>query len=368
MPTSRYSLVAIILHWCIAAGILAMLVSGFVIYQEWLNDAELFKWFQWHKSLGVVLIALISIRICWRIFHSPPKLESLSTQQLRASNLGHIALYALLIIMPLSGWLAVSSSELQVPTLVFNVFKWPHLPLPESMLEISRVIASNLHFYGSIAFTVLIVGHITMVFKHRQQGLNLLERMPVTRMSMSTLFIASVLILLLSMGYTKSPSPKSSVLSSSAQTGEIQFNGIHAEKSFNGVFKQWTLNTNFDPTNQSLSTFELIIDANSISTGNTFYDETLSEEDWFDPENYPKITFIASDINKINATEIKLSGTLTIKDLQTPLEFTATLTDNNRLDTSFILSRLQLGLGKNADPEAEWVDENIQLTAWSQLN
>ena len=365
--TTRYSKVAIILHWCIAIGILAMLISGLLIYQEWLSDAALFRLFQWHKSLGVVLLLLIILRILWRLLHSPPKLPStFNTLQLRASTFGHIALYLLLVLMPMSGWLIVSTSELQVPTLVFNVFKWSHIPVPELFVESSHTIANSLHFYGSIIFTALITGHIAMVFKHRQQGINLLSRMPFTRISLSIVVIFVMIIFTLSLNTTSST--PSQALSSSNQTGEIQFNGVHAGNDFSGQFQQWTLNTRFDPKTQSLNAFELVINASSFTTGNTFYDETLREEDWFDPDNYPEISFIASNFNQLSSSETMIVGTLTVKNTQVPLEFTATINDQNRIDTTFTLSRLQLGLGRNADPDAEWVDDNIELKAWSQLN
>lgn len=366
--STRYSAVAIILHWCIAAGAFAMLISGLVIYQEWLSDAALFKWFQWHKSLGVILLLLIFSRILWRLLHSPPKLPStFNALQRRASTFGHTFLYLLLILMPLSGWLVVSSSDLQVPTLVFNLFKWPHLPVPESLFKIIHSIASNLHFYGSLFLTALVIGHLAMVIKHHQQGINLLSRMPFTRLSQVTLCATIIIIFALSLSHNAlSPLLTSSIKTS--QTGAIQFKGIHAGKTFKGQFKNWTLKTNFDSKSRSLDSFELIVDTNSFETGNTFYDETLQEEDWFDPNNYPQIHFVASEVKKTHSTAMKISGILTVKRLQTPLEFTVQINDNNRLDTTFQLSRLQLGLGKISDPDAEWVDDNIQLTAWSQLN
>lgn len=368
MSTSRYSTVAVILHWCIAAGILAMLVSGLVIYQQWLPDVALFNWFQWHKSLGLVLLLLISIRVVWRLLHSPPKLPAtFSSRQHQGSRFGHIALYLFLILMPLSGWLVVSSSELQVPTLVFNLFKWPHLPVPESLLKVSHTIAANFHFYGALIFTGLIAGHIAMVRKHHQQGINLLSRMPFSRISQKILGAAGITLLLLSLS-NHLFTPLSAPIINTTQIGEIQFNGVHAGKTFKGQFKQWTLKTNFDSNSGSLSTFELVINANSFATGNTFYDETLKEEDWFDPGNYPEIRFIASDTHQVNSTTINIAGVLTVKDNQIPLEFNATINKENRLKTTFQLSRLTLGLGKIADPDAEWVDENIQLSAWSQLN
>ena len=369
MSASRYSKVATVLHWCIAVGIIAMLISGLVIYQEWLTDATLFAWFQWHKSLGLILLILITLRVLWRLFHSPPKPpSSLSAKQIRTSSFGHLTLYSLLIFMPLSGWLMVSTSELQIPTLVFNLFKWPHLPVPESLFKISQTLSSNLHSYGSLIFAACILGHISMVIKHYKQDLNLLERMPLSLQSLSIIAIAAFTILLLSISNNSSTPASNPSTTSTTQIGEIRFTGVHAGNTFGGQFKQWTLKTNFNPKNQSLSNFELVIDTNSFATGNTFYDETLNEKDWFDPETYPQISFISSDINQLDSITFKISGKLSIKDIQTQLEFKATINEKNRLDTNFQLSRLTLGLGVNADPDAEWVDENIQLTAWSQLN
>ena len=136
MTHSRYSTVAILPHWLIAISIAAMLVSGGMIHYKLLAEDSLFHLYQWHKSLGVVLLFAIALRVFWRLSHRPPSLSTtlptttiFNRQQLLAVKAGHIALYGLLLLMPLSGWLLVSSSEVRIPTLVFSVLRWPHLPL-----------------------------------------------------------------------------------------------------------------------------------------------------------------------------------------------------------------------------------------------
>ena len=65
-----------------------------------------------HKSFGIVLGVLIVVRIAWRLGHAPPPWPAtMSARRQRAANLGHVALYACMVVAPLAGYLGSNFSK-----------------------------------------------------------------------------------------------------------------------------------------------------------------------------------------------------------------------------------------------------------------
>lgn len=178
IPPARYTAVAIALHWLMAVAFALMLASGLMM--DDLEPALKFQVFQWHKSLGVTLLVLFFVRLGWRLLHKPPALPA-SVQGLEklAAHAGHWGLYALMLAMPLTGWLMVSSSVFGLPTIVFGLFEWPHIP-GVVMNEAVSGLSKEAHEILAWVFMALIAGHIAAVVKHLViDKHNLLPRMGI---------------------------------------------------------------------------------------------------------------------------------------------------------------------------------------------
>lgn len=174
----RYNTVAIILHWVMALAFFWMLGSG--IAMEYMDLEKSFKYnlYQWHKASGVLLLMAFVVRILWRFVSRVPKLpQNFKPWEKIAAKAGHWGLYALMLLMPLSGWVIVSSSVYGLPTMVFGWFEWPHIPGLEGNEEIHEM-SEDAHFYLAIIFGLLIAAHIGAVIKHALfDKENLLPRM-----------------------------------------------------------------------------------------------------------------------------------------------------------------------------------------------
>jgi cytochrome b561 len=175
---ARYSSPAIVLHWAMAAVVTGMLASGLLAEYGALAQADKFRLIQLHKSFGVVLLLLIVLRVGVRLWRRPPALPAhLPAWEKKAAHLGHGALYAAMILMPLSGWAMVSASPYGLPTYVFNWFEWPHIPGLAGQ-ESLRGLARGAHTVIGFTLIALILGHVAAVVKHAViDRENLLRRM-----------------------------------------------------------------------------------------------------------------------------------------------------------------------------------------------
>jgi cytochrome b561 len=134
----RYTAVAIVLHWAIAFSILFLFPLGLWMHERAEHgdlSAEVFRAYQLHKSIGLTVLALSLVRLGWRLLNPPPPLpEHMPGWERFAAKATHWAFYALMIGIPLSGWLYVSTgwsihdeAPLPVATHWFGLFQVPAL-------------------------------------------------------------------------------------------------------------------------------------------------------------------------------------------------------------------------------------------------
>ncbi len=174
----RYNSVAIALHWVMALAIFIMLASGVAMEYAPLDQNLKFNMYQWHKGGGVLLLLAVVFRIIWRFATARPDIpETFNPIERKAAHLGHWALYAFMLIMPLSGWMIVSTSVYGLPTIVFGWFEWPHIPNVQGN-EMLHEGAELIHLVIAILLALALVAHIGAVVKHAvKDGHNLLPRM-----------------------------------------------------------------------------------------------------------------------------------------------------------------------------------------------
>ena len=169
---ARYTNVAIALHWLIAFLIIGQVAGG--LYMSDLPDekaAEKFELFQWHKSFGITILLLSLARLGWRLTHKPPAYsDELKDWERRLAKVTHIGFYLFMIAVPLGGWMVVSASPFaeSVPTLLYGVIPWPHLPFFGGVEDRSALAGqlAEMHEYGAFAIIGLFLLHMAGLFKH----------------------------------------------------------------------------------------------------------------------------------------------------------------------------------------------------------
>jgi cytochrome b561 len=109
----RYGRAAITLHWLTAALIAANLLLGLSMVDLPFSPRK-FQWYLWHKWVGITVFLVTSLRLGWRAGHSPPPPVAMPGWQRTAAAMAHKLMYALLFLIPLSGWLYSSATGVQV--------------------------------------------------------------------------------------------------------------------------------------------------------------------------------------------------------------------------------------------------------------
>lgn len=117
----RYNLVAIILHWVTALLIVTTLVIAMRF--ENLTGAERSDLIRVHKSIGVTILFLSIVRVAWLFTHPPAPLPSRMSRLPAA--LVHGSFYALLLMLPLSGWAMISAAEPLRATMIWGLIELP---------------------------------------------------------------------------------------------------------------------------------------------------------------------------------------------------------------------------------------------------
>jgi len=115
-----------------------------------------------------VLLA-VALRLAWRLGHQPPALPpNMPSLERRAASAAHVLLYGLLFGLPLIGWALVSVSVLAIPTVLYGVVPWPHLPFLSTLPDKAPVEAAFklAHAYGAYALIALVAGHAAAALRH----------------------------------------------------------------------------------------------------------------------------------------------------------------------------------------------------------
>ena len=156
----RYSRPAALLHWSVAILLMAMAALGwFMMTIE--EDPGSVWYFDLHKSFGLVLAALVALRLIWRLTHRPEALPAtLPAWQIRLAHWTQFLLYVLMVLMPLTGYLGASYSKKGVQ---FFGISTPHWALPNHDLAEQFY---GIHSALIWAIVALVALHVLGALKH----------------------------------------------------------------------------------------------------------------------------------------------------------------------------------------------------------
>lgn len=392
--SERYSSVAIALHWIIALCLGVMIALGKNMHDA---DHRPIEWmFQLHKSIGITILTLMIARLIWRFTNQPPPLPlDMKPAEKTASHITHMALYALMFALPISGWVMVSVSPFSIATVLYGTIGWPHLPgFAELALETRQAVypkVASIHEIMSWALIVLFALHVIGALKHEisdEEGV--LKRMIPRLFGKSTSprtpargawvafgsafaffgIIAGGPVIAQSLtgsGATQA-APAQGNWDINYETSEIRFSGTHSGNAFSGVFEDWSATISFDPDALSDASASVLVTAQSARTGDTLYDNTLEAAEWFNVSVFPQASVALSNFRLAEVGddgEMIADATLTIKEAISTVEFRFHLIEADGVWTmtgETVLARETFELGQESDATGDWVSTDITVS------
>lgn len=358
----RYDPVAITLHWVMAVGILVLLAMGIVMTQAHIAPLLKFKLYQLHKSIGITVLLAGVVRLLWRLGHRTPALPAtMPPIERRAAIATHWVLYLFILALPLSGWAVVSASPLSIPTVLYGLWLWPHIPFLAN-LENKAPVEDALqwvHAIGAWLLCGVIALHLSAALRHRFILKDrVFDRMIYGR-RVKLLLIGTALLPFFAvparaMDWTLVPAQSS-----------LGFTGTQVGAPFAGKFGRFSGTIDFDPAAPGNTRIRIVVDMASAETGDPQRDTAMPGGDWFDVAKFPQAVFEAKSARKVGESDYEAVGSLTIRGVTQPvtLPFHATVSGSTlhaagKLD----LRRNAYGIGQGNWNTEDWVAFVVGVT------
>ncbi|MET0378735.1 MAG: cytochrome b [Spongiibacteraceae bacterium] len=159
---NRYTRTAMLLHWLMALGIITAFGMGLTMTDIPGITPTKLRLFNWHKWLGVTLLALATIRVLWRLSHpAPPLPVAMPKWQQFVAESTHYALYVLLFAIPLSGYLY--SLAAGFPIVYLGLIPLPVVIDPNPEL---KPVLKAVHYWLNMGLAGLVIAHAGAALKH----------------------------------------------------------------------------------------------------------------------------------------------------------------------------------------------------------
>ena len=165
----KYTPVGVAFHWIMAGLVLYQLGSGWLMDRYAVGAAKL-EAYQLHTEIGLTLLLLGVLRLCWRLM-VPGPINDADRQGWRTTvaHLIHNAFYILFAVLPLSGWIMWSAIQPAEPLHLAGLVPVPAMPFhglsPEWQFWLLDA-AESVHVIGVIALTLLVPAHALAAIKH----------------------------------------------------------------------------------------------------------------------------------------------------------------------------------------------------------
>jgi cytochrome b561 len=155
----RFSPLQRILHWLMAAIIIAMLFIGVGMVSS--IGPRYLALISIHKTLGILVLILALVRLAVRLLYGAPALPATLPRPMKlAAHLSHYVLYALMIAMPLLGWAMLSAA--QYPVVLLGDIRLPMIVSPSESLH--TLLWSAHHYLAFVLFAVVLLHAAAALF------------------------------------------------------------------------------------------------------------------------------------------------------------------------------------------------------------
>lgn len=382
---NRYGTITKIFHWLTALLITAIIPLGlaannapFETSEELSNKAWLFSL---HKTLGVAVFFVALLRIIWALGQTKPgPLHADRKAETFLAETVHWLLYGSLVLAPLSGWIHHAATTGFAPIWWPFGQNLPFVPKDESIAETfasfhwiwTKVMAGSilLHIAGALKHVVIDKDATLsrMWFGTRTLPDVIKHQTVITAPILAATIFAATATLMASTIETHQETETAALADVPSDwtvvDGMIQISITQFGNQVTGVFSEWTSSIEFD-RKSGVGSVETQIAIASLTLGSVT--SQAMGADFLDSETYETSTFNA-DITPSENGYLAI-GTLSLKDVQMPIELPFTLSfENDRafMSGSTTVNRLDFNVGQSMPDESNLafaVDILIELSA-----
>ncbi len=367
MRLSEYTPPAKALHWLIALLIFVLFPLGWLM--DDLTGVQKFQAFNFHKSLGLSVLALMIVRVIWRCFNPAPAFPaSLPERQRKAAYATHALMYLTIFLLTMAGWATISASD--KPSIFFQLTRIPLLPwlsdLPAGDKKAYHEFFEGAHSVLGYVLLVLLALHLAGALYH---GIALKDRIlstmtPRFRRRSATLSIAMLAFTACVSGFGGAGKALASEWSVKPEGSQIGFEASGGGYTAKGTFSQYRTEIEFDPDVPEETSVRVLLDMSSAATGTADADQTLKSADFFNPAQFPTAQFVAKGAKPSGNGRYILNGRLTLKGVTKPvaLPFLIDIKSGTaRVNAETKINRLDFGIGPQSLAGLA-IDNDVKLT------
>ncbi|MEZ5525809.1 MAG: cytochrome b [Pseudomonadales bacterium] len=159
--SNRFGMLSITLHWVMALAIIGMYPLGLYIDSLGYYDAAYRTVPHWHKSIGMLVLGLLLLRLLWRaISVHPQSLPQPALQQI-ATKVVHLLMYGLMLVALVSGYMISTADGRAIA-----VFSWFEVPALPALVEQQEDVAGSVHYWSTTLLIILAGVHALAALKH----------------------------------------------------------------------------------------------------------------------------------------------------------------------------------------------------------
>ena len=250
--------------------------------------------FVWHKSIGLLILLLMVVRVAWRSVNVAPSLPAgMAPLERLAAHLSHALLYVLLLVMPVTGWIINSAAN--IPFRIFWLIPLPAIVQPDKALADATALV---HLALFIVLALLLVVHIGAALRHHfVKRNNVLTRMLPGRVGAHD----PILSCLPPPCCVCSPPAEAADWKMDAGPSRLEFAATYERTAAPGVFKEFDTRLHFDADKPAEGRLDVTIVVSSADMNSADVNKAIGAAEWFDFAKFPRAEFHATEIRRTAA-------------------------------------------------------------------
>jgi cytochrome b561 len=394
-------------HWLMASIILAIAFLGFYMVSITYSPLKL-SLYGWHKSFGTLILILLFFRVIVRFFSTKPNpIKNHKRWERLLSHFIHVLLYALMISLPLTGWLMSSAGDYAHS--FFGLFNLPKIVEQNETLFNQMRIAHELCIYLLIAAVCL---HIAGALKHHfiDKDKTLIRMLSkANSSSFSYILVFGLVFYFSAIGFVyfknymehsnilKLLDADSKIFANEIKDKTLENQQIAIDKIHPGDLTHWDIDLNrsqlsfsvnvynepfeasfntfggsiyFEESNLSNSRAEIWIDMHSAISGSKDRDKYMKNAIWFNSESFPESRFLVNDFEKIKENQYVANGELHLKGVVIPLKlpFILEISKNEQnkreaiVSGNIVINRLDFAIGQGEWQDTSSVEDQVNVS------